>query len=109
MKRNREDEDKGPPSPDRKRKKNDPPLPGKPSYVHVGTFKVGERSFAKRQRVPSGMKTDVPVWAVRVREEKSRRAGVTKYIVFTPTDVEVSTLTLTLCPHPYPCAHALLT
>ena len=51
MKRNREDEDKGPPSPDRKRKKNDPPLPGKPSYVHVGTFKVGERSFAKRQHV----------------------------------------------------------
>ena len=107
MKRNRKNDDKGSPSPARKRKKNDPPLPGKPSYVDVGAFKVGERSFPKRQRVPSGMNTDVPVWAVRVGEEKSRRVCVTKYIVFTPTDVKVTTLlTLTLCPHPYPCDHS---
>ena len=66
--------------------------PPKPSYLDVGTFKVGERSFPNRQRVPAGMKTDVFVWAVRVKAQKSRSA-VTRYIVFTPTDVEVTTHT----------------
>ena len=74
------------------------PAPPRPVYVQAGTFKVGERSFPKRQRVPAGMRTDVPVWAFRVRAPKSRSA-VTKYIVFTPMDVEVVT-------HPHSITHA---
>ena len=96
MKRNRKSDDNEFTSPDVKRHcDNDnsvtaaaSPHSPKPSYVEVGTFVVGERSFPKRRRVPAGMRTNVPVWAFRVRSQKARSA-LTKYIVFTPTDVEV--------------------